>query len=309
MPELAPNTRYIIPAESPEKARLVRQYAMKKAIYGWTSAVPASVNLASISHVLDVAAGTCVWTADFASIPEVSSRLTKFFPEKGFLDGMGVSTFKHDITQPFRPELHGKFDLIHISFLLLCLTEEGWTSALNNCRDALNDGGVLMIDDADPIMYTEWSLPPPPDAATHDIESCLQAPGWLGKANRIYTAYSLKNNFVPELSFRLPSMLSNAGFTVVEKGRGYAAAGKICRSRSFNGTSLNLAEFEEFSVENLVFIFEHLAKDLFAQAELYECKDVKVTTMEGVECMLQEVRSGLLTEGAVSIGGYFIAKK
>lgn len=136
---------------------------MKNAIYGWTAAVPSIIDIPKLQNVLDVAAGTCVWTADFANMPEVNARLalpgrapvtspihlfatdidTKFFPDKEFLDSFGIETFQHDVTKPFPPDMHGKFDLIHISFLLLCITEQGWKDALENCRQALSMCNIL----------------------------------------------------------------------------------------------------------------------------------------------------------------------
>ncbi|KAI0710331.1 hypothetical protein C8T65DRAFT_193332 [Cerioporus squamosus] len=326
-PEIARDSNYIIPAADPEKKRLVTQYAMKKAIYGWSAAVPPSFDISNISEVLDVAAGTCVWTADFARIPEVNARLalpgrppvanpiqltacdieTRFFPEQSFLDSLNIKTFHQDVTKPFPAELHGKFDIIHISFLLLCLTEQGWKDALANVRDGLKPGGILFLDDADPIIYTEQYPPPPEDAPTHDVAASLAAPGWLGKANRIYLAFALANNFVVDLSFRMPYMLSTAGLSVVESRRGYATAGKLCHN--FRGNAGDTSAFEDFSVENYIFIFEHLAPALLAKGELYQPDGTKVTSEQEMQAMLQEIRDGLRAEGALSIGRYFIAKK
>ncbi len=129
---------------------------MKKAIFGYTSAVPSIIDLSRVREVLDVAAGTCIWSADLATIPEVKARLnvrapaensiclsacdieTRFFPEQSFLDARGIRTFEHDVTKPFPPSLHGKFDLIHVSFLLLCLTKQGWEASLRNLKQALS---------------------------------------------------------------------------------------------------------------------------------------------------------------------------
>ncbi|RPD57318.1 hypothetical protein L226DRAFT_547045 [Lentinus tigrinus ALCF2SS1-7] len=303
---------------------------MKKAIYGWSTAIPSSIDISGISEVLDVAAGTCVWTADFAQIPEVNARLalpcrppvanpiqlsacdieTKFFPEQSFLDSLNIKTFHQDVTKPFPAELRGKYDIIHISFLLLCLTEQGWKDALKNVRDALTvaePGGILFLDDADPVIYTEQSPPPPEDALSHDIPASLGAPGWQGKANRIYLAFALGNNFVVDLTFRLPSMLSAAGFTLAETKRGYATAGKLCHT--FRGNAGDTWGFEDFSIENFVFIFEHLAPALLAKGELYQPDGTKVTSEQEMQAMLQEIRDGLRAGGAVSVGRYFIARK
>lgn len=53
-----------------------------------------------------------------------------------------------------------------------------------------------MIEEADPILYKD-SIPTESDPG-HDLEKCLTAPGWLGQANRIYTAFPLRSGFIIE---------------------------------------------------------------------------------------------------------------
>ena len=138
--------------------RLGSQYLLKKSLVGWKGAVPSSVEVSNVSEVLDVAAGTCPWTLDLASMPEVRCRLdipqnnpttspvhlfacdidTRFFPGKEVTDPLGITTFQHDVNKPFPEEYHAKFDLVHISLLFLCLTEDGWKNALLNCRQVLS---------------------------------------------------------------------------------------------------------------------------------------------------------------------------
>ena len=55
-----------------------------------------------------------------------------------------------------------------------------------------------MIDEADPILYTDALPPPPEDAATHDLARCMDGREWVHKANRIYTAWAVKEGFVTE---------------------------------------------------------------------------------------------------------------
>ena len=141
------------------RSRLIKQYAMKKSFYGWTDATPPTLDLQNVTHVLDIAAGTCVWTFDLANTPAIKSRLTqntrgdskttplrlyacdidtKFFPDKAILDEVGITTFQQDVTKPFPSDLYGKFDVLHISFLVICLTTAGWEAALKNCYELLS---------------------------------------------------------------------------------------------------------------------------------------------------------------------------
>jgi ubiquinone/menaquinone biosynthesis C-methylase UbiE len=129
--------------------RLAKQYAMKKSLYGWSTAVPDSIDVTRLENVIDIAAGTCVWTLDLASMPQIRSLGDKihiyacdinpgFIPAAQITDELGIKTFVQDATKPFPAEYHGAFDLIHASFLALCLTEEGWYSALANFNTLLS---------------------------------------------------------------------------------------------------------------------------------------------------------------------------
>ncbi|KAI8971003.1 S-adenosyl-L-methionine-dependent methyltransferase [Trametes punicea] len=317
---------YVIPAENPEKERLHRQYAFKRALCGWNGPVPPSVDLSFVSDVLDVAAGTCVWTLDLAMMPQIRERLsvppgrlvnggvtlsacdieTKFFPDKAVTDKYGIKTFQHDVTKPFSPDLHGKFDTVHVSFLFLCLTEDGWTSALRNCFDVLKPGGILLIDEADPVLYPNVSSAPSEDATGHDLDKALSTLDWIGKANRIYAGHALENGFFPDMTYRLPRMLRSAGFEVVDTKRLFAPAGRVVRT-----LRPDLAEvgFEEFSADNLIFIFRHLASSLFAKGKLCTPQGAVVTSIEEMERTLKEIDEGLRSEGALSCGRYCVGKK
>lgn len=59
--------------------RLSSQYSLTKKVSDRTSAVPHSVDLAGVSEVLDVAAGTLVWTLGFASMMEVGPAYNPAF--------------------------------------------------------------------------------------------------------------------------------------------------------------------------------------------------------------------------------------
>ncbi|KAJ7171160.1 hypothetical protein C8R46DRAFT_993340 [Mycena filopes] len=318
-PELHTTSRYIIPAISPEKERLTKQYAMKKAIYDWSSAVPDTVDLSKVENVLDVAAGTCIWTLDFANMPQVKSNRDKiniyacdintgFFPDSRLMDEMGITTFGQDVTKPFAEQYHGKFDLIHASFLVICLTKEGWLSALANFFKILKPGGVVLMDESDPIFFTEDQPPPPLEAGGHDLNKCMNGTTWVHKANSIYTGYSLKNGFVIGLTFQLRGMLERAGFKVEDSHRGVATVGKMCRSlKGLDGGSL--AAYEEFSVENMDFLLPHLAAGMFENKNLEVPPGNIVIDKAVMEGILKDIQTGMRADGAVILGAYFVATK
>ncbi|KAI8971009.1 S-adenosyl-L-methionine-dependent methyltransferase [Trametes punicea] len=316
---------YVIPANSPEIERLGKQYALKRALFGWNSPVPPSVDVSRLSNVLDVGAGTCAWILDFANMPEVKSRLalpgkespsastpvhlyacdieTQVFPDKALTDEFGVTTFQQDVTKPFPPEMHQKFDLVHLSFLFLCLTKDGWTKALRNINQVLKPGGMLIVAELDPIMYHNVESIPPEDAPGHDLNPQLTRSDWVGKANRIYTAFSLENDFLTEITYRLPDMLRAAGYMVRDWKRFVPPAGKVCAQRP------GLEEFEDFTVENFKFVWQHLAMALLAKDKLRTPDEEPVTTEKQLQSILDEVERGLRGEGAVTFGKWWLAVK
>ncbi|KAH9889258.1 hypothetical protein C8Q73DRAFT_152200 [Cubamyces lactineus] len=313
---------YAIPADTPEKKRLATQYLFKRALYGWNSAIPSVIDVSQLTNVLDVAAGTCAWTFDFASLPSVSERLaetadnrlhlyacdieTQFFPEKALTDQLGITIFQQDATAPFPEHLRGMFDLVHVSFLFLCLRKEGWQKAMAHCYDALKLGGILMIDEADPVVYSRLSSVPPEDASGHDLDKALSISGWVGKANRIYAGMGLANGFITDITYRLSSLLRTAGFEIEYTTRHVAPSGPLCRAILPAHVA---AEFEEFTVTNMEFILKHLAASLLAVGKLCNPDGTAVETQEAMERMVADVAEGFREEGGVSIGRCVVARK
>lgn len=125
----------------------------KKFLNRDTSIVPDVVDPSSISTVLDAAAGTLVWSRDFATIPEIKPRISspsnpvklyacdltaEKFPPKPIVDALGIQLFLHDVTKPFPEEMTGMFDLVNMKLLILALSKDGWLNALSNIREVLS---------------------------------------------------------------------------------------------------------------------------------------------------------------------------
>ncbi len=104
-------------------------------------------------------------------------------------------------------------------------------------------------------------------------------------------------------------MLSTAGLTLIESRRGYAPAGRLCRGHPFGSYSRELSTFEQFSMNNISFIFQHLAASLLAKGQLLVRDGVKVEIEEEMHAMLKDIVAGMQDDGAVCIGGYFVSKK
>ncbi|KAJ6590123.1 hypothetical protein DFH09DRAFT_1259755 [Mycena vulgaris] len=313
------DSRYAFPASLSEKDRLGNQYTMKKVMYGWTKPVPNIIDLSEVRNVLDIGAGTCVWTLDLANDPQIRSRRDEvmiyacdinvsIFPPITVTDNAGIKTFQQDIVKPFPTEYHGKFDLVHVSYLVLCLTEEGWHAALANINTLLIPGGRLMIDELDPVLFKDGQYSLPVDDEGYDLEKCMAGTSWIGKLNCLYTGFILRNNFVVGLTFRLGGILEQAGFAVEATEEGLLPLGKLCRD--FNGLGGgSLAEFEDFSTFNIEFSVKHFVAIMLKNGTLEVPRGHRVTDEEDITAVLGEVIEGVKTEGAIVVGRYFVAKK
>ncbi|THU94068.1 hypothetical protein K435DRAFT_860889 [Dendrothele bispora CBS 962.96] len=310
---------YPIPAGSIEKERLDKQYVMKKSYYGWSSAVPPSIDLTQVNKILDVAAGTCVWVLDLVNSPGIEHRLSsldlyacdinsKFFPDSAVTEAFGIQTFEQDVTKPFPTEMHGTYDLVHVSMLFLCLTKDGWKAALENCYTLLKPGGIFIIDECDPILYTCSNPPPAPDSSGHCLEDCLNGETWFQKANCMYTGFSLHQGFVADLTFHLCNMLEEVGFHITDTKSAAGPLGKTCSTYKGLG-GVSLAEYEVFSTECIHFTITNLAAASFKRGALQIPSGNYITMEEDMQKVLIEIKEGLEQEGALITGRYCVGVK
>ncbi|KAJ7071878.1 hypothetical protein B0H15DRAFT_957435 [Mycena belliarum] len=312
----APATRYAIPATAPEKDRLAHQYTMMKHVYGWAAPVPATIDLAQVHAVLDIAAGTCVWALDVACAPQISARRGSvsiyacdinraILPPEDVTDAAGITTFEQDVTQPFACEYHAKFDLVHMRFLTLCLTPEGWRAALANIHTLLAPGGQVLLDEVDLILFKEGQYSA---GSSYDLDKYTGGPSWIDKANCMYTSIALRNDFVLGSSFRLGPMLERAGFTVAETEVAPTPIGKLCRKvAGLRGDSI--AAYEALSADNFIFVLREFATRTLRGGRLEVQRGTRIVEKEALEAVLEEVRQGVRTEGAVVMCAYFVARK
>ncbi|KAJ6583458.1 hypothetical protein DFH09DRAFT_1275212 [Mycena vulgaris] len=302
------NTRHAIPATSPEKDRLANQHAMKKSAYGWTTPVPTIIDLAEIQNILDI-----------PSAPQIKSRRqdvtiygcdinTAIFPPASLTDDTGVQTFVQDVTKPFAPQYHGKFDLVHISLLVLCLTGDGWRTALANVHTLLTPGGRVIVDELDPVLFKEGEYPRPEEGGSYDLDKSMAGTAWINKLNCLYTGFILRNHFVIGLSVRLGGMLEQAGFKTESTELGTGGVGPLCRAlKGLDGGSL--AAYEEFSVENTMFMVDQFVAIMLKTGALEVPPGHRVSDEDEIKTIVEEVRKGLKTEGALGVVSCFVGKK
>ncbi|KAJ7617097.1 S-adenosyl-L-methionine-dependent methyltransferase [Roridomyces roridus] len=309
------NSRYPIPATSPEKERLAKQYAVKKAMYGWSTALPDDsdlIDLSAVHRVIDVGAGTCVWAFDLLSMPRrpedmqlyVCDINTSFFPEKAILAEFGITAFQQDVTKPFPEELRGTFDLVHASFLVGGLDADGWRAALANYHALLKPGGLVLLDETDLIYFPEQFLLDP-SAFDDDLNKHLTSPTWIHKSNCIFTGYALQKGLVVRITQELPTLLASAGFAVLRSQHVVQALGPLCQSVGGGAQ----AEFESFSIQNVLGVMKPLAENMLKRGALEVPPGRAVEGEDEVRVLLEEIETGVRTEGAVAPAGWFLARK
>ena len=121
--------------------RLNDQYSFLKKAVGHPQVVPPEIDIAYISRVIDVGAGTGPGTwgldrLDLVSRPAVgdSDDIRLFacdisnakFPREA-PEEKKITFFEHNVTEPFPDELIGTFDPVNLSCLCYALTSKGWT--------------------------------------------------------------------------------------------------------------------------------------------------------------------------------------
>ncbi|KAJ7110615.1 S-adenosyl-L-methionine-dependent methyltransferase [Mycena epipterygia] len=313
-------SRYPLPAIPPERERLSRLYPMKKSMYGWSSAVPDAVDLSQVERVIDIGAGTCIWTLDLAAMPEINARCeqmciyacdinTKFFPASS-LSELGITAFQQDVTKPFPEELYGTFDLVHASFLVGCLKPDGWGAALANYHRLLKPGGIVMLDETDTLFLPDSFERDTAllQSADQDLNKYLVGHSWIHKANCVYTSYNLEKEFIVRITSCLRIMLEKSGFRVEQSKLGSMAMGPLCRSRlGVDGASL--AEYEEFSLQNVEFVLAHLAAHMLKSGTLEAPKGKKISEEAEMNTVLKEIGDGMRMECAFVHVSYFVARK
>lgn len=153
----------------------MEQYNWIKKVMGRSSPLPPSIDPATITHVMDVAAGSLLWTLDVANMPEIKPRLvpssssssstsssspssssstsspikpvklyacdlsTSQYPAQSILDEYGITAFQHDATMPFPDELKGKFDVVNMRLINVAISRQGWQKALTYVREILSE--------------------------------------------------------------------------------------------------------------------------------------------------------------------------
>lgn len=84
---------------------------------------------------------------------DISSEL---FPPQETLSS-NISLGVLDMKQPFPPEMHGKYDLVHVRMLVTAMLPDEWDPTVRNLATLLKPGGFLQWEECD-FIHTEYVI-------------------------------------------------------------------------------------------------------------------------------------------------------
>ncbi|KAJ3504928.1 hypothetical protein NLJ89_g7681 [Agrocybe chaxingu] len=308
---LASDSNYLLAHDDEEKTRLERQHSMfKKFMNRVHGPLPASIDIGQVTNVMDVAAGTLVWTLDLASVPSVKSRVGRDvssaihlyacditdqkFPPKSVIEELGINTFLHDVTAPFPDHLHSKFDLVNMKLLIFALTTNGWRKALENVRTLLKPGGKLLLCESDSVFYTKAEVSSPGFSPGQRV---LNPDSWSYAYNRLFRKNALLNDHLTNLSTELPAMVEAASYTIEEKTSVVLPMGILCRTEP-GACGQDVSSEEGFTKDIFFFISELITGMALNDGYLEDNDGTKIDNQEGRQRMLAALREGFVREGA-----------
>ncbi|KAF8992243.1 S-adenosyl-L-methionine-dependent methyltransferase [Cyathus striatus] len=143
-----PGARYVIPSDSEEKQRLIRQHFLLKRVFKGNNLL-APVDLKDGDKVLEIGTGTGIWLMDFAtSIPDtiqlygtdIESRL---FPTDDIRSPNAQFSVASVTSLP--EDWSNTFSVVHQRLLIAGLTEANWIKGINEVHRVLKPGGWIEL--------------------------------------------------------------------------------------------------------------------------------------------------------------------
>ncbi|CAA7266038.1 unnamed protein product [Cyclocybe aegerita] len=307
----SPDSNYLLAHDDEERRRLERQHVMfKRFMNRFDGPLPSSIDVTQVTNIMDVAAGTMVWTLDLATVPTVKARIgtngsnevhlyacditDQKFPPKNVIEELKINAFLHDVTAPFPDHLHGKFDLVNMKLLVFALTTNGWRKALENVRALLKPGGKLLLCESDSVFYTKAEVSSPGFSPGQHV---LNPNSWSYAYNLLFRKNTLMNDHLTNLSTELPTMIEASSYTIVEKTSVMLPMGILCRTEP-GACGQEVSSEEEFTKDIVFFISELITGIALKNGYLEDNDGKKINTEEGRQKMLTALRENFIREGA-----------
>ncbi|VDB89423.1 unnamed protein product [Peniophora sp. CBMAI 1063] len=318
------NADYMLVDGPAEIRRLSTMYYLLKYFFDNQNFLPEPINIEEIGNVLDVGAGTGIWTLDLADQSAAAARLpphdcehplrlsmcdisTAKFPPAEVLAPVGIKAFQHDVLTPFPADMHGTFDLVNMNYLVIALTEDKWGIALKNVHDVLKPGGYLILRESDPVFYSASSPPPPDDGTPHDLPSQINGTTVVHKMNSMLANFAIKNGFVVGLSYRFPEFLEHAGLRIARRKRVLMPTGDLCDSYT-TARGASMASLKATSIDNIDMALDGLSKALLDKGMLEAPVGTKIESEQKRLEMMKEVHERV-AEGLLVVQMEVVAQR
>ncbi len=150
------DTTYVVDAENAaEMARLHRQGRLLTQHMG--GVFPASIDLSSIRHVLDIACGPGEWVLATASMyPEmqvtgidISHIMIAYAIAQAQQQEMKNATFQIMSAQEQLAFPDNAFDLVNARFLFAFMTPDQWPKLMQECMRITRPGGIILLTESE----------------------------------------------------------------------------------------------------------------------------------------------------------------
>ena len=149
---------YLLSRDKLSSLRLTAQHYILHRNLGWLihPTITSSFSQNTTFHIADVACGNGVWsidvTEDFpkAHITALDISRAMFPPE--WTRPSRIQFGLYDVLQPLPDEYVGKFDMVHLSFLIFGLVNKDKSVLMENLTKMLKPGGYIQWQDTTPTV-------------------------------------------------------------------------------------------------------------------------------------------------------------
>lgn len=249
---------YVLPRNPTEAERLQAQNDHYRSSFGGLLVHP-SIQLHECRSILDCCTGTGAWLRDAraAARPDATfdaCDLTLEQYDKSHSSADEI--FVQDIVQPFAPERHDKYDLVHQRLLTAGIRRDHWVSAIANVAETLKPGGALNITELNLELVRGSGDPEESEHLKWKNELTRE---WWQRAGLVHNCADL-----------IPTFMREAGLTNIQAMRVRVPYGAACLSLSM----------PEYQVESSIRLYEGVSPALkkqwvasgFGTAEEYDAK-------------------------------------
>ncbi|KAF7197392.1 N-methyltransferase tcpN [Pseudocercospora fuligena] len=170
---------YTLPRNKSESSRLDLQHRLITTNAGFLLHPIIAAQLPKDAKIADIGTGTGAWIEDLASLPTTPPTWTfhgydisnSQFPSHG--NEKCSYSILNILSEEMPDELIGAFDLVHLRYLILALTEKDWETVAKNVLKLLKPGGWIQWFESDFDIHMIQSSPNTSSSACTDLYSAV----------------------------------------------------------------------------------------------------------------------------------------